>query len=274
MRHPPVVLGIVGKPVAGRHSLAAGIVQWLGGEARVARLSFSDYRKYDQNEGLKQALTEAHPGAVRLDMVEQHLSLLKRGEAVLRPTYNRQRGVFEPAAYLEPRPFVIIDGELGFFSQGLRNNMDLRVFYGSDAPVAEWPGTLAGDAEAYLESQRKWADLVMESLTPAGGVALTLRPTLPRLALQELIQGVGEQQRGMRLELARDMGLPVDRIVIDAGISSKAAAHYKKRLQAEIPGEYRQGNGGESGPGRQSQSESLVLTQLLVVLHLLKIAGG
>lgn len=270
MRHPPVVLGIVGKPVAGRHSLAAGVSQLLGGESRVTRLSISDYRKLNGVAARKQALTEAHPAAVRLEIVEQHLSLLKRNDAVIRPAYNRQDGVFEPAIYVESRPFIIVEGELGFFSQGLRNNMDLRIFYDTEASVSEWAGAVAADAEAYLESQRKWADLVVETSAPAADIALTLRPTLPRLALQELIQSAGEQH-GVRLELARDMGMPVDRIVIDAAITGTAAAHFKKRLQAAIPADYRQESGDESGPGR---SEATALMQLLVTLHLLKVASS
>lgn len=278
MRHPPVVLSIAGKPAAERYSLAAGVVYLLGGEQQVATLSLSDYRKYDRDEAVKQKLTEAHPAGIRLEILEQHLGLLKRGEAVLRPAYNRQSGVFEPAVYVEPRPFVVVDGELGIFTQGLRSNLDLRVFYSTEDSVMEWQEGLADDAEAYIESQRKWADMVVARLLPAenagaGDMALTLRPTLPRLALQELLQSAVEQQ-GLRLELARDMGMPVDRIVIDAAITGQAAAYYEQRLQAEMPSEYCSGSDRAEVNGGQSRSESLVLTQLLVALHLLKTASG
>jgi len=276
MRHPPVVLGIVGKPVAERRALAAGIAHLLGGAQRVSRLSFDDYRKYGHEEGLKQSVTAAHPAAIRLDVLEQHLGLLKRGEAIMRPTFNRQRDVFEPAVYIEPRPFCIVDGELGFFTQGVRNSLDLSVFYNSDDAVVDWPSDLAEDAVAYVESQRKWADMVVEDLPSAGesegeAIALTLRPTLPHLALQELIQVAGEQH-GMRLELARDMGLPVDRVLIDKAISNKAAAYFKKRLVAAMPSEYQHESAvlGDT----QGHSESLALAQMLVVLHLLKVASG
>jgi len=221
-------------------------------------------------------VTAAHPAAVRLDMVEQHLGLLKREEAVLRPTYNQQRGTFEAAAYVEPRPFVVIDGELGFATQGLRNNTDLRVFYGSHEPVAEWPEALVDDAEAYVESQRKWADMVVERMSSdstEGEMVLTLRPTLPPLTLQALIEAAGEQH-GMRLELARDMGLPVDRIVIDGAMSGQAAAHFEQRLLAELPVEFRQ-NATALGvvSGVQQRSESLALAQLVVALYWLKAAN-
>jgi phosphoribulokinase len=279
MRHPPVVLGIVGKPVAERRALAAGISHLLGGAQRVSRLSLDDYRKYGHEDGLKQSVTAAHPAAIRLDILEQHLGLLRRGEAVIRPTFNRHEDAFEPAVYIEPRPFVIVDGELGFFTQGVRNSLDLRVFYSSDDAVVDWPSDLTEDAVAYVESQRKWADMVVEDLPSAGAseggaIALTLRPTLPHLALQELIQAAGEQQ-GMRLELARDMGLPVDRVLIDKAISNKAAAYFKKQLLAAMPIEYRHESavlGVDSDA--QVDSESLALAQMLVVLHLLKVASG
>ncbi len=278
MRHPPVVLGIVGKPVAEREALAAGVARLLGGVQRVARVSTGDYRKFNRADGVKEAVTAAHPTGLWLDIVAQHLGLLKRGEAVLRPTYNRQRDAFEPAAYVEPRPFVIVDGELGFFTQGLRNSLDIRVFYSSDESVAEWQGSLASDATAYVESQRKWADLVVESL-PAGsangkkGVGLTLRPTLPYLELEALISAVNEPS-AMRLELARDMGLPVDRVVIDGAISRQAAASFKKRLVAEIAADYRHGAAESALNEAKNGAESLVLTQLLVTLFVLKIASG
>ncbi len=276
MRHPPVVLGIVGKPVAERRALAAGISRLLGGAQRVAMLSMDDYRKQSREDGLKQEVTAAHPVGVRLDMVEQHLSLLKRGDAILCPTYNGQKDAFEPAVYTEPRPFIVIDGELGFFTQGVRNSLDLRVFYGSDDVVDEWPSELIEDALAYVESQRKWADLVVEHLPSAdvseeAALTLTLRPTLPHLAVQELMQSAGEQH-GMRLELARDMGLPVDRVVIDSAISSQAAGYFKKRLLAEMQGELRSVSGAESET--QDCTESLVLAQILITLYLLKVASG
>ncbi len=276
MRHPPVVLGIVGKPVAERSALAAGITRLLGGAQHVARLSIDDYRKQSREDGLKQGVTAAHPVGVRLDMVAQHLSLLKRGDAILRPTYNGQKDLFEPAVYIEPQPFVVIDGELGFFTQGVRNSLDLRVFYGSGDVVGEWSGGLVEDASAYVESQRKWADLVVEHLPSAdvndgAALTLTLRPTLPYLALQELMQSAGEQ-RGMRLELARDMGLPVDRVVIESAISSQAAGYFKKRLLAEVQGELRSGLEAESET--QDCTESLALAQVLITLYLLKVASG
>ena len=278
MRHPPVVLGIVGKPVAEREALAAGVTQLLGGAQRVARLSIGDYRRFNRADGVKEAVTAAHPTGLWLDIVEQHLGLLKRGEAVLRPTYNRQRDAFEPAAYVEPRPFVIVDGELGFFTQGLRNNLDIRVFCSSDEPVTEWQGALASDAMAYVESQRKWADLVVEPL-PAGGVngkkgaGLILRPTLPYLELEALISAAGEPT-AMRLELARDMGLPVDRVVIDAAINRQAAASFEKRLVAEMAADYRHDAAESALNEAKSGAESLVLTQLLVTLFVLKVASG
>ncbi|PCI14613.1 MAG: hypothetical protein COB71_02755 [Thiotrichales bacterium] len=276
MRHPPVVLGIVGNPVAERRALAAGISRLLGGAQHVSRLSMDDYRKQSREDGLKQALTAAHPAGVRLDMVAQHLSLLKRGEAVLRPTYNRANDAFDAAVYIEPQTFVVIDGELAFFTQGVRNSLDLRVFYSSDDAVDEWPGGLAEDALAYVASQRKWADMVVEHLPSADvsegtALTLTLRPTLPHLALQTLLQSAGEQH-GMRLELARDMGLPVDRVVIDSTIGRQAAGYFKKRLLAEMQGELRLAPEAESET--QDCAESLALAQMLIALHLLKVARG
>ena len=279
MRHPPVVLGIVGKPLAERLALAEGVAHMLGGEQYVSRISIESYRKFSREDGVKEAVTAAHPAAIRLDMLEQHLSLLKRGEAILRPDYNEETDAFEPAVYIEPRPFVVVDGELGFFTQGMRNNFDLRAFYAAGDAVTAWPSELAEDAATYVESQRKWADMVVERLSPEGGgeagaLALTLRPTLPHLALQGLMQTAGEQH-GMRLELARDMGMPVDQVVIDAAISSKAVTHFIKRLSAEIPSEYRHDRAAsEADEERSADAGSLALAQILVALHLLKAVSG
>lgn len=274
MRHPPVVLGIVGNPVSGRALLAEGVARLLGGEPRVTRLSIGDYRKYGRIEAEKQEVTEAHPAAMRLEIVEQHLTLLKRGEAIYRPDYNRQKGAFGEAVYVESKPFIIVEGELGLFTQGLRNNLDLRIFYGSSESVEEWSGAAATDATNYVESQRKWADLVIEDLSTfaaekSGEIVLTLRPTLPRLALLELIQSAGEQY-GVKMGLVRDMGLPVDRVEIDAAIGDKAAGYYQKRLIAAMPNEGRFTNEWDA----HNSSAAQRLCQLLVVLHLLKAANG
>ena len=302
----PIVLGIVGDSAAGKTTLTNGIAQGLG-EHRVTVICTDDYHKYNRSERAKRKITALHPDCNYLDIIEQHLELLKRGEPVLKPNYNHSTGDFDPPIYIEPRQFIIVEGLLGYFTKAMRSCYDVKVFLAppedlrlmwklkrdvakrghTEEAVLKEMALRKPDSEEYIQPQRKWADMVVSFYPPSEqknemgahlNVSLVLRPTLPHPDLSAVLEQ-DDKNEGIRLELDRDMGLPVDRLEIDGSISDDKANHLVRLFLNYIPGDHRQLNEDQIGAltgttGKEIRSYPLALTQLLVGLHLLKAASG
>ena len=306
MQKKPILLGIVGDSAAGKTTITKGIAQILG-EDRVTVICTDDYHKYNRKQRAEKNITALHPDCNYLDIIEQHLVLLKNGQPILKPNYNHSTGDFDAPNYVESREFIIVEGLLGYFSKTMRDQYDVKVYL---APPEElrflWKmkrdtmkrGHTAEavrkemqarepDSEAFIRPQRKWSDMVVCFRPPANNkqetgahldVSLILRPTLPHPDLTEVLEH-GGGENGLRLDLDRDMNLPVDRLEIDGAISDNRAKQLEDLLWKYIPGEHHHlrhdGIGEITGTtGEKLKSHPLALTQLLVAYHLLKAASG
>ena len=110
----PIILGIVGDSAAGKTTLSRGITQILGTE-QVSVLCTDDYHRYNRQQRKELSITPLNPDCNYLDMMAQHLRLLRAGEPILKPHYEHKRGDFGPPQYIVPRPFLIVEGLLGFY---------------------------------------------------------------------------------------------------------------------------------------------------------------
>ncbi|MHB1565667.1 MAG: phosphoribulokinase [Acidiferrobacter sp.] len=305
MRKRPILLGIVGDSAAGKTTITRGIAQVIG-EDRCTIICTDDYHKYNRVDRAEKKLTALHPDCNYMDIIEQHLNLLKAGKPILKPHYNHATGDFDPPTYVQAKDFIVVEGLLGFSSKTMRDAYDVKLFlappeelryhwkmkrdtqkrgHTAEAVVKEMK-MREPDSEAFIRPQRKWADMVVCFWPPADrkeetgshlNVSLVLRPTLPHPDLSEVLEhGSGN---GIHLDLDRDMGLPVDRLEIDGTISDDKAKQLEDLLWKHIPGEHHhlrhEGIGEIMGTtGERLKSHPLALTQLLVAYHLLKAASG
>ena len=83
----PIILGIVGDSAAGKTTLSRGIAQILGVE-HVTLLCTDDYHRYNRKQRKELAITPLNPECNYLDIMAQHLRLLRAGEAILKPHYD------------------------------------------------------------------------------------------------------------------------------------------------------------------------------------------
>ena len=91
----PIILGIVGDSAAGKTTLSRGIVQILGPED-VSVLCTDDYHRYNREQRKALGITPLNPACNYLDVMAQHLQLLRAGEPILKPHYEHKRGDFGP----------------------------------------------------------------------------------------------------------------------------------------------------------------------------------
>jgi phosphoribulokinase len=291
----PVILGVVGDSASGKTTISRGLVRVLG-EDNVAHICTDDYHRYDRAQRAELGITPLHPDCNHLEIIAQHLTHLRRGEAILKPVYRHQDGTFGPPAHIRPERFTIIEGLLGYHLPEMRDVYDVRVFlappeelrrrwkvqrdcsrrgYTTDQVLAELDRR-EPDSEDFIRPQRRHADMLVSFLPAADGedgdqpaldAELTLRDALPH---PDLTPFVNDRPDGLTL-LERD-GERVLRIPgrIDpqqaAAIEEAiwARMHFATHLRARRLGEF-------TVATDLRRSESLALVQLLILYHLVTV---
>jgi len=302
MRKRPIVLGIVGDSAAGKTTITRGLTQLLGKD-RVTHICADDYHKYDRVERGQLKITPLHPDCNYLDILELHLERAHYGQPMLKPVYDHTTGSLVRPEYVEPREFVIVEGLLGFHTQVMRQFYDVKVFldppedlrllwkikrdtakrgYTRDQVMAEMQKREA-DSRDFIRPQREFADVVVRFYPSATAgsdqpdshlnVHLVLRPTIPHPDLSYLFDQTTRGTSGVRLELGRDGGRPVDFLEVDGNVSREHAAELEETIWNHLPdlrplhadqfGDYNYGS-------EVRHSDPLALTQLLITYHLLR----
>ncbi|NJR18187.1 MAG: phosphoribulokinase [Calothrix sp. CSU_2_0] len=264
----PIILGIVGDSAAGKTTLTKGIAQVLGTE-NVTVICTDDYHRYDRTQRSELGITALHPDCNYLDVMQQHLSLLRMGQPILKPIYSHKTGTFEAPEYIKPSKFVIIEGLLGYSTRGARDCYDVRVYLAppetlrtkwkvkrdtqkrgySEEQVLQELEKREPDSEAYIRPQRKWSDIVVSFYPPHDEVSqeneqtngnlnvrLVLRPTIPHPNFTDILaSGNGDLSSAIRLELDRDMGKPVDVLEVDGHATLDQVNKLEQIICSDMP---------------------------------------
>ncbi len=295
----PIILGIVGDSAAGKTTLSRGIAQILGRDC-VSILCTDDYHRYNRQQRRELSITPLNPQCNYLDIMAQHLRLLRAGEPILKPHYEHHRGDFGPPQYLVSRPFLIVEGLLGFYWQEMRNAYSVRVFLSPPEELRRrWKvrrdSTERGyteqevlrdleirepDSEAYIRPQVQYADIVVSFFPDSSprspkddahlNVRLTLRGTLSHPDLSEIIEG--DRSGCMRSTLGREDGRAVEYLEIDGSIPDEQAAALERGILDHLDqcGATSPADFGLYYDPRVRHSHPLALTQLLLAYHLLR----
>jgi phosphoribulokinase len=284
----PIILGVVGDSAAGKTTITRGLVRSLGEDA-VTHVCTDDYHMHDRAERARLGVTPLHPDCNYLDIMEQHVVLLRRGEAILKPVYNHADGTFRPPNYVVPRRFTIVEGLLGYHTRALREACDVRVFlappedlrrrwkvsrdcsrrgYTTDEVLAELDRREV-DSAAFIRPQQRHADLVVSFMPGDDGdsedldAELVLRDSLVHPDLSPFIDndgGIALQKRDGEDVVQIPGRLDAERAgAIEHAIWERM--HFASHLRAQRLGEYTVGTD-------LRRSESLALVQLLILYHL------
>lgn len=299
----PIILGIVGDSGTGKTTMSAGIASVLGPD-RVTIICSDDYHRFDRAERRQRDISALDPDANHIDILEQHMRLLREGQPVLKPTYDHSTGTLVRPEYVIPREYILVDGLLAYSTRTMRDCFDVKVFCDPDERLrAKWKMqrdvSMRGytpdevmrslerrqtDGVSFVQPQRTFADMVVRFYPPEDNpeevgarlnVRHVLRPTLPHPDLSPVLDAGGKE--GFHLDLARDVdGKPVDVLEISGDIAPKRAKAVEDLLWSLIPeadhmrvriGEYSNGKG-------EFTSHPLALSQLLLTYHLVKAALG
>lgn len=279
-----IVVGVVGDSGAGKTTVTRGLTRVIGDD-HVTHVSADDYHRYDRRQRRELGVTPLHPDSNHLDILTQHLSHLRRGEPVLKPVYSHQTGEFEPPVYVRPSKFLLVEGLLNFHTETLRSLHDIRVAlappeelrrawkvkrdcsrrgYTTDEVLAELDNRQA-DAEAYIEPQRQYADIVVafaqnKSNDPSHLDAdVILRDTLPHPDLSPLLDGPAliKREREWLLRIPGNLD-PAHAAELEEAVWQRMS--FASHLRIRRLGEFTVGTD-------LHRSDSLALVQLLILYH-------
>ncbi len=306
MSDRPIILGFVGDSAAGKTTLTKGIAQVLG-QDNVTVICTDDYHCYDRRQRAELGISALHPECNYIDIMQQHLEMLRAGQPILKPIYNHDTGKFEAPEYIKPNNFVIVEGLLGYSTPRARDCYDVKVYLAPPESLRQvWKikrDTLKRgytkeevvaalqkrepDSEQFIRPQRQWADLVVSFYPPSDmsdqsysilNARLVLRPTIPHPDFTRILSPSSANSKpAIRLELERDMAKPVDVLEIDSHATSEQVRELEKLICSDMPQLSSfcrlEGNpdlGRVIGTtGEELQSYPLALTQLLITYHLI-----
>lgn len=307
----PILLGIVGDSGAGKSTISAGVEKILGDE-RVTNLCTDDYHKYDRKQRSELGITALHPDCNHLELMRQHLELLRRGETIYKPIYDHSDGTFGPPEFLTPKQLVVVHGLHGLINERLARVFHVSVFLDPDPDLrVQWkimrdtskrgytPDDVRRqlehrreDSEKYIMSQRERADLVVRFYPQPGywqsrdntklNVRILQRHSLPGPDLDALlaearkISADGKTRRPcLSLEEVPGGGPGEVALCIDGAIPDELASQVEDTLWAQMPRVRHlrpQQIGSFEEQGEMKHSNSLALAQLVVTYYMVQAA--
>jgi phosphoribulokinase len=295
------MLSLVGDSGAGKSTLTNGCVAILG-EERVTDICLDDYHSLDRAGRQERRITALDPDCNHLDLMAQHVAMLRRGETIFKPVYDHTDGTFAKPELVTPKPVVMIHGLHGLFTPELRRLWDVSVFLDPDPELRiEWKVkrdtskrgyTRAEvmqalehrqhDSETYVMPQREKADMVISFYSGPDyktthdntrlNVRILLRHPVPLPDLEEAFAAADRRNGGPYLTLKRGAD-GTDVLEIDGHISDAATKAIEDRmwdhmpsarhLRSDLLGVFQDGD-------VRRRSNPLAVTQLVLTYYLVK----
>ncbi|WFN34352.1 phosphoribulokinase [Methanogenium sp. S4BF] len=179
------LIGVAGDSGSGKTTFTRAFREIFGPDL-VCSFSMDDYHILDRDARAKRGITPLHPDANNISLFEEHISLLKQGRTVSKPSYNHTTGTFDAPSLFSPKKIVIVEGLHPFSTAKLRRLFDFTCYvdpddevkfawkiardvgdrgYSRDQVTAEIC-TRKPDYEAYVAPQKQYADAILK-ITPS-----------------------------------------------------------------------------------------------------------
>lgn len=230
----PIMVAVGGDSGSGKTTLVSGLYRLFGAE-RITTISLDDYHSLDRVGRKRAGVTALDPAANRMELMADHLTRLRAGETIDKPTYDHSNGTFGPGERVTPREIVVIRGLFPLFDEPMRAAFDVRIWLDPQEEL-KWAWKVKRDCTQrgysvpevirqiverredylkYIAPQKRHADLVVHFYPPSGyfrpgtavehddahlNVRIHLHERLPRLELDDVLAaGANGEHPAIRL---------------------------------------------------------------------------
>jgi uridine kinase len=184
----PIIIGVAGGTGSGKTTVTETILNRVGEE----RIAFISHDAYYRNlahltPDLRKRVNFDHPDSLETDLLVEHLTQWRRGQAIEVPIYDFTTHTrTKETVRVEPQRVAIVEGILVFAEPKLRDVFDVKLYVDTDADIrfirrlrrdiAERGRTTESVVEQYLttvrpmhlefvEPSKRYADVII----PEGG---------------------------------------------------------------------------------------------------------
>jgi uridine kinase len=187
-----IVIGVAGGTGSGKTTVSEAILDRVG-RGKIAFLQHDSYYR-DRSHLPPEERPNAnfdHPDALESELLAQHLSSLRAGQAVEVPLYDYTSHTRRAETVrVEPRSVILVEGILIFAEKTLRELMDIKVFVDTDADlrfirrlqrditergrtvetvIRQYTETVRPMHLEFVEPSKRYADIII----PEGGFNVT-----------------------------------------------------------------------------------------------------
>ncbi|MCS7004958.1 MAG: zeta toxin family protein [Cytophagales bacterium] len=178
--YQPFLIGLGGDSGAGKSTLS-GLIEDLFGKENTVVVRGDDMHKWERGHEKWREFTHLNPKANLLHNDLRHTLTLKKGEKIQRRHYDHNTGKFTSPIHTQAKRVIIFEGLHPFFLAGMRNAYDLKIFVKPEEQLRQHWKIIRDtkkrgysrekvmqqiisrqeDAEKYIQSQEKYADIVI-----------------------------------------------------------------------------------------------------------------
>jgi phosphoribulokinase len=105
----PIIIGIAGDSGSGKTTYSNGIRRLLGTDI-VQTITMDGYHKENRTQRLASGILPLDPNANHLELLKEHITLLKQGKPAEIHMYNHISGDFDTPVAFTPSPIIILEG--------------------------------------------------------------------------------------------------------------------------------------------------------------------
>lgn len=178
-----VLIGVAGDSGVGKSTFLRRLSD-LFGEEFLTVICLDDYHSLDRKQRKETGITALDPRANNFDLMYEQLKALKHGQSINKPIYNHETGAIDPPEPIQPNHIIVVEGLHPLYDERVRSLLDFSVYLDiSDEVKIAWKiqrdmaerghryeDVLAAinsrrpDFTAYIEPQKKFADVVIQVL--------------------------------------------------------------------------------------------------------------
>ena len=178
-----VLIGVAGDSGCGKSTFLRRLAD-LFGEEFLTVICLDDYHSLDRKQRKETKITALDPRANNFDLMYEQLKALKQGQSISKPIYNHETGEIDPPENIGANHIIVVEGLHPLYDERVRSLLDFSVYLDiSDEVKIAWKiqrdmeerghryeDVLAAinsrrpDFTAYIEPQKKFADVVIQVL--------------------------------------------------------------------------------------------------------------